>query len=166
MKKAITFLILFIFNLGFCQTPDDELKNSLEKLSKEYLTKIYIDKDYEAGSKMWNDGILLEMQDYYRKSGQGNFSDAVLANKVKDDIEKYYKNLTKFKFEKILDIQLEVDEESSTGYVFFEYLETIKNKSKTNKTMLILISRDYGKTWSIQDWKIKDIADKVNRKLY
>lgn len=166
MKKAITFLILLIFNLGFCQTPDDELKNSLEKLSKEYLTKIYINKDYEAGSKMWDDGILLEMKDYYRKSGQGNFSDAVLANKVKDDIEKYYKNLTKFKVEKILDIQIEVGEDFSTGYVSFEYLETIKNKSKTNKTMLILITRDYGKTYSIQDWKIKDIVDKVNRKLY
>ena len=166
MKKTITFLLLLFFNFVFCQSPDDALKKSLEKLSKEYLTKMYIDKDYEAGSKMWDDGMLLEMQDYYRKSSQGNFSDAVLVNKVKVDIEKYYKKLTKFKVEKILDIQLEAGEEFSLGYVSFEYLEMIKNKSKTNKTTLIFITKDYGKTWAIQDWKIKDIADKINRKIF
>lgn len=166
MKKIIAFLILLFLNFGFCQSPDDKLKNSLEELSKDYLTKMYIDKDYDAGSKIWDDGMLLELQDFYRKSGQGNFSDAVLASKIKTDIEKFYKKLTKFKVEKILDVQIETGEEFCTGYVFFEYLETIKNKSKTNKTMLIFITKDYGKTWKMQDWKIKDIADKVNRKLY
>ena len=166
MKKTITIIILLFFSFGFCQSPDDELKSSLEKLSKEYLTKMYIDKDYEAGKKMWDDGMILEMQDYYSKSNQENFSDSVLANKIKTDVEKYYKKLTKFKIEKILDVKIEVDEEFSTGYVFFEYLETIKNKSKKNKNMLIFITKDYGKTWTMQDWKIKDIAEKVNRKLY
>ena len=165
MKKTITFLILLFFNFGFCQT-DDEIKSSLEKLSREYLTKMYIDKNYEAASKMWDNGMAVEMQDFYRKTGQGNFSDSVLASKIKVAVEEYYKKLTKFKVGKILETKIETGEEFNTGYVFFEYTETIKNKTTTNKTLLIFITKDYGKSWTIQDWKIKDITYKSNRKLY
>ncbi|MBA0882200.1 hypothetical protein [Flavobacterium undicola] len=142
------------------------MKSSLDKLSKEYLTEMYINKKYDSASKIWDKGMLIEMQNYYAKSGQGNFSDLVLADKMKIDVEKYFKNLTKFQVDKILDTQIENAKDIVIGYVFFEYQETIKSKSEKIKTMLTFISSDNGKTWSVQDWKIKDIADKVNRRLY
>ncbi|WP_269222587.1 hypothetical protein [Flavobacterium sp. IMCC34518] len=165
MKKIITFLTILIFNFCFCQN-EQEIKSSLEKISEEYLSEMYINKKYDSASKIWDNGMLVEMQSYYIKSGQGNFSNVALAEKIKTDIEKYFNKLSDFKVDKILDTQIENANDKVIGYVFFEYSETLTNKSEKTKTMLTCISSDNGKTWRIQDWKIKDIADKVNRRLY
>jgi len=165
MKKTITFLTILIFNFCFCQN-EQEIKSSLEKISEEYLSEMYINKKYDSASKIWDNGMLVEMQNYYIKSGQGNFSDVTLTEKIKTDVEKYFYKLNKFKVDKILDTQIENVNDKVIGYVFFEYSETLINKSEKIKTMLTLISSDNGKTWQIQDWKIKDIADKVNQRLY
>ncbi|WP_163398499.1 hypothetical protein [Flavobacterium fluviatile] len=165
MKKIITFLTVLIFNFCFCQS-EQEIKSSLKKISKEYLSEMYINKKYDSASKFWDNGMLVEMQNYYIKSGQGNFSDVTLNEKIKTDVENYFNKLNKFKVDKILDTQIENVNDKVIGYVFFEYTETLINNSEKIKTMLTLISSDNEKTWQIQDWKIKDIVDKVNRKLY
>ena len=165
MQKIITFLILLLFNFGFCQT-EKEMKISLEKLTKQYLTEMYINRNYETESKMWDNGMLIEMESYYSKSGQGNFSGAVLADKIKVDVHKYFKQLTSFKIDEILGSEIENWNGKYFGSVFVQYSETINGKSETIRTMLTFIPSEDGKTWTIQDWKIKDIADKVNRKLY
>ncbi|MEL1239918.1 hypothetical protein [Flavobacterium flavipallidum] len=165
MDKLITVFILLVFNFGFSQN-EKEIRKSLNKLSKEYLTEMYINKKYDSISKIWDKGMLIEIQSYYVKSNEGSFLDLVLVNKIKTDLDKYFKNLTKFHLDKILDIQIEKIDNMVIGNVFFEYQETIKSKTENIKTMLTFISPDNGNNWSVQDWKIKDIVDKVNRELY
>ncbi|RVT72338.1 hypothetical protein EOD40_16200 [Flavobacterium sufflavum] len=165
MQKTITFLILFFFNFGFCQT-EKEIKNTLEKLSKEYLTEMYMNRKYEKGSDMWDNTMLIEIQSFYNKTGQGNLSGSVLIDKIKVDVNKYFNQLTSFKVDKILSSEIEYWDEKTICHVFIQYSESLKHKSETIKTMLTFIPSKDKKTWTIQDWKIKDILDKVNRNLY
>ena len=165
MQKIITFLIILSFNFGFCQN-EKEIKTSLEKEAKEYLTEMYVKRNYEAESKMWDNGMFIEMESYYLKSGQGNFSGSVLTDKIKVDVQKYFQQLTNFKIDEILGSEIENWNGKNFSSVFVQYSETLRGKSETIRTVLTFIPSEDGKKWTIQDWKIKDIADKVNRKLY
>lgn len=164
MKKTFTYLILLIFNFAFSQN-EKEKKISLEKLAKEYLTEFYVNRNY-AESKMWDNGMFVEIQNFYNKSGQGNLSGSPLNDKIKVDVDKYFKQLTNFKIEEILGSEIENLNGKIIGYVFVQYSETLNNKSESVRTMLTFSPSEDGKTWTIQDWKVKDIAKKVNDKLY
>jgi hypothetical protein len=149
----------------FGQAKQDTI-NYLQQQANVYLTEMYINKDFGNASKMWDKRVLLEMEDFYQKRKQGHFTDTILANRIKSDVTKYFKRLDEFKIEKTLGSSLETDSNFTVGQIFFEYTETLKGKSEKIKTMLVFISEDKGKTWVIQDWKIKDIADKVDRKIF
>jgi hypothetical protein len=164
MKKTFTFLILLIFNFAFSQN-EKEMKISLEKLATEYLTEFYISRNYSE-SKIWDKGMFIEMQSFYTKNGQGNFSDSELNEKIKFDVEKYFKQLTSFKIEEVLVSEIENWDGKIIGHVFAQYSETLKNKSESVRTMLTFSPTEDGKSWTIQDWKVKDIAKKVTEKLY
>ncbi len=126
---------------------------------------MYISKQFDTASKMWDKRMYLEMEDFYNKRKQGHFTDSALHQRIKSDIDKYYKRLSKFKIGKFLGSMLEADPVYIVGQTYYDYIETINNKPTKSKLMLVFISEDKGKTWVIQDWKIKDIADKVDTKI-
>jgi hypothetical protein len=165
MKKTFTFLILIVFNLGFSQT-EMEIKKSYEKLAKEYLTEFYINKNYESGSEIWDDGMFTEIQNLYNKSEKNNSSELTLKDKIKIDVKKYFKQLTSFKIDQILGSEIENWNKKNIVSVFVEYSETLNGKLETTRSMIIFIPSDDGKTWTIQDWKVKDIVKKCNEGLY
>lgn len=149
----------------FGQAKQDTI-SYLQQQAKVYLTEMYVDKNFDNASKMWDKRMLSEMEDFYQKRKQGHFTDIILINKIKADVTKYFGQLEKFKIEKILGSSLETDVNFIVGQIFFEYTEILKSKLERVKTMLVFISADKGKTWVIQDWKVKDIADKVDRKIF
>ena len=106
------------------------------------------------------------MEDFYNKRKQGHFTDTALHQRIKTDIKKYYKRLTIFKIGKFLGSMIEADPVYIVGQTYYDYVETINNKQTKSKIMLVFISEDKGKTWVVQDWKIKDIADKVDKNIY
>ena len=165
MKTTFTFLILLLFNLGFSQS-EMEIKKSYEKLAKEYLAEFYINKDYNSGSKKWDNGMLTEIQNLYNKNEKNNSPKLTLKDKIKVDVEKYFKQLTSFKVNEILGSEIEKWNGKNIISVFVEYSETLKGKLETIRSMIIFIPSDDGKTWTIQDWKVKDIVKKCNEGLY
>jgi len=165
MKTTFTFLILLLFNLGFSQS-EMEIKKSYEKLAKEYLAEFYINKDYNSGSKKWDNGMLTEIQNLYNKNEKNNSPKLTLKDKIKVDVEKYFKQLTSFKVNEILGSEIEKWNGKNIISVFVEYSETLNGKLETIRSMIIFIPSDDGKTWTIQDWKVKDIVKKCNEGLY
>lgn len=165
MKFICSILLTFLFvNVAKGQTKTDTI-NTLQEKTKIYLTEMYVRKQFEKASKMWDSRMYLEMEDFYNKRKQGQIKDSALHNRIKLDINKYYKKLVKFRFDKFLKSSLEKDNDFTFGYIFFEYTEIFKNKSEKVKTMLVFISENNGKDWVLQDWKVKDIADKVDKKI-
>lgn len=126
---------------------------------------MYVKKQYDGASAMWDNRMFLEMEDFYKKLGQGHLTDTVLYKRLKADVNKYYSRLTSFSIDKFLQSTVELDNGHKTGYVFYQFTQTLKGKQKTQKTMLVFISADEGKTWVIQDWTVKWIADQVDKKL-
>ena len=122
---------------------------------------MYISKKYDSACDLWDKRVFLEMEDFYNKNNQGHFTDSLLFNRVKSDVHKYYSQLKAFSIDKFLGTTIEMDNGYKMGYVFYEYTQTYKEKTQTNKTMLVFISEDKGKTWLIQDWLVKWIADQV-----
>lgn len=158
-----TFFLLMLSCCAFGQTRQDTIVY-LQQQAKIYLTEMYVHKNFDSASKMWDKRMLWEMEDFYQKEKQGHFTDTILFNRVRADVTKYLTQLDKFKIEKILKSSLEEDPNYKMGYIFFEYKETLKSKSKKVKSMLAFISEDKGSTWVIQDWKIKYIADQLIKK--
>lgn len=165
MKKTFTFLILLIFNLVFSQT-EMEIKKAYEKLAREYLTEFYINRNYEYGSKIWDNGMFTEIQNNYYKSEKNNSPEFDLKDKIKLDVEKYFKLLTNFEVNEILGSEIEKLNGKNFISVFIEYTETLKGKSESIRSVIVFIPSDNGKTWKIQDWKVSDIVKKCNEGLY
>jgi hypothetical protein len=107
----------------------------------------------------------LELEDFYNKRNQGHLTDTILYNRVKADVKKYYAQQSKFSIDRFLQSTIETDNGYKMGYVFYQFSQTLKGKRKTDKTMLVFISEDEGKTWVLQDWTVKWIADQVDKKL-
>lgn len=164
MRVIFKFFFFTIFACADAQTKQDTIKY-FQQQSQVYLTKMYISKQFDTASSMWDKRMYLEMQDFYNKRKQGHFTDTILHARIKGDIEKYYKRLSKFKIGKFLGSMLEADAVYIIGQTYYSYVETINGKQTKATLMLVFISEDKGKTWVIQDWKIKDIADKVDRKI-
>ncbi len=165
MKTIIVVFTLLTFNFLYPQN-DTDMKNSLEKLSQKYLTELYVNKKYDSVSKLWDNRLFIELKSFYSKIKVGDFSDSDLASKIKLDVTKYFNQLSTFQVDEILGSEIEYDNKNIIGEVFYQFTETLKNKSQTIRSMLIYISSDNGKTWMLQDWKIKDIVDKANKGLY
>jgi len=165
LKLIFTFFFLTIFAFANGQTKQDTIKY-FQQQSQLYLTKMYIAKQFDTASKMWDKRMYLEMEDFYNKRKQGHFTDTALHQRIKTDIKKYYKRLTIFKIGKFLGSMIEADPVYIVGQTYYDYVETINNKQTKSKIMLVFISEDKGKTWVVQDWKIKDIADKVDKNIY
>ena len=165
MKLIFTFFFLTIFAFANGQTKQDTIKY-FQQQSQLYLTKMYIAKQFDTASKMWDKRMYLEMEDFYNKRKQGHFTDTALHQRIKTDIKKYYKRLTIFKIGKFLGSMIEADPVYIVGQTYYDYVETINNKQTKSKIMLVFISEDKGKSWVVQDWKIKDIADKVDKNIY
>ena len=163
MKTILIIFFCFLTSLAFGQANDD--KTFLKQQAKEYLTKMYIKKQYDSASAMWDKRVFLEMEDFYKKRNQGQLTDTVLHERVKADVKKYYARLTKFTIDKFLQSTVEMDNGYKMGYVFYQFTQTLKGKRTTDKTMLVFISEDEGKTWVVQDWTVKWIADQVDKKL-
>jgi hypothetical protein len=162
--KTIFFSFFCTLSLYACgQVMDDT--THLKQQAKVYLTRMYIKQQYDSASAMWDKRVLLEMEDFYNKRNQGQLTDTVLYNRVKADVKKYYAQLTKFSIDKFLGSSVEMDNGYKIGYVFYQFTQILKKKRMTDKAMLVFISEDEGKTWVIQDWRVKWIADQVNKKL-
>ena len=114
---------------------------------------------------MWDKRVFLQMDDFYFKKNQEHLTDTVLYKRVKADVKKYYAGLTRFTIDKFLQSTVEMNNGYKTGYVFYQFTQTLKGKRTTDKTMLVFISEDEGKTWVLQDWMVKWIADQVDKKL-
>ena len=149
----------------FSQT-EMEIKKAYEKLAKEYLTEFYINRNYESGSKIWDNGMFTEIQSTYNKSEKNNSPEFALKDKIKFDVEKYFNLLTSFEVHGILGSEIEKWDGKNFISVFIEYTETLKNKSETIRSVIVFIPSDDGKTWTIQDWKVNDIVKKCNQGLY
>jgi hypothetical protein len=163
MKTILLILFCFFGTFAFGQAKGDT--TYLNQKAKEYLTKMYIKKQYDSASAMWDKRVFLEMEDFYNKRNQGHLTDSILYNRVKADVMKYYAQLTMFSIDKFLGSTLEMNSPYKMGYVFYEFTQTLKGKRTTDKTMLVFISEDDGKTWVLQDWTVKWIADQVDKKL-
>jgi hypothetical protein len=163
MKTFLLNLFCILTTLAFGQAFDDT--TYLKKQAKAYLTKMYIKKQYDIASAMWDKRMFLEMEDFYNKRNQGHLNDTILYNRVKADVKRYYAQQSKFAIDKFLQSTVETDNGYKMGYVFYQFSQTIKGKRKTDKTMLVFISEDEGKTWVLQDWTVKWIADQVDMKL-
>ncbi|MEG4904711.1 hypothetical protein [Microcoleus sp. F10-A1] len=127
---------------------------------------MYVQKNFDSASSMWDYRILLEMQDFYKKRKQGELTDTILTNRVKRDIGKFYKQLSSYSFDKFLDIKIATEDTLKIAFVSYKHTLTLKGIVTTEDTMLILISEDNGKSWLIQDWTIKWIADQIDKKLF
>jgi hypothetical protein len=114
---------------------------------------------------MWDKQVLLEMKDFYNKRKQGYLTGQVLYDRIKSDVKKYYTQQSGFSVDRFLRSTIETDNGYKMGYVFYQFTRTLKGKRKTDKTMLVFISKDDGKTWVLQDWTVKWIADQVHKKL-
>ena len=127
---------------------------------------MYIEKQYDSASVLWDKRVYLEMEDFYKKNNKGHLTDTTLFKKVKSDVYKYYAQLHKFTIDSLLGTTVEIDNGYKMGYVFYQYTHTLKDKTTSNKTMLMFISEDNGKTWVLQDWTVKWIADQVVKKMF
>ena len=165
MKKTFTFLILLVFNLGFSQT-EMEIKKSFEKLAQKYLIEFYVNRKYESASKIWDQGMFTEIQNSYNKNDKSDFSNSVLKDKIKLDVQKYFKQLTSFVVHDILGSEIEHRNGKKFISVFVEYSETLQGKSETTRSELVFIPSEDGKSWTIKDWKVKDIVKKCDEGLY
>jgi len=163
MKTAVTLLLLLVINFCFCQN-EFEMKSSLEKLSKEYLTEMYSAKNYDNASKLLSNETLAEIFTYYKENGIGDFSGTDLTDKIKVDVENYLKELTDFKIIRVSDIKIVIENNQPIGEVFLKYRQTFKSKINKITTMLILVTTNRGKTWQVIDWKILDIIKKTDPK--
>lgn len=163
MKTILISYLCILTSIAFGQTNDDT--TFLKQQAKAYLTKMYIKKQYDSAAAMWDKRVFLEMEDFYNKRNQGHLTDTVLYKRVKADVKKYYAWLTKFTIDKFLQSTVEMENGYKMGYVFYQFTQTLKGKRTTDKTMLVFISEDEGKTWVLQDWKVKWIADQVDKKL-
>ena len=110
--------------------------------------------------------MLTEIQNFYNKNEKNNSPKLTLKDKIKVDVEKYFKQLTSFKVNEILGSEIEKWNGKNIISVFVEYSETLNGKLETIRSMIIFIPSDDGKTWTIQDWKVKDIVKKCNEGLY
>lgn len=162
LRAPILFIALLFCQASYGQTKNDTI-NTLEIQAKNYLTEMYVNRNFDVASKFLDSRVFAEMEDFYVKRNQGQLKDSLLYQRIKFDISKYYKNLTQFRFDKFLQANIEREDNFTFGYISFEYTEFFGNKSDTIKTMLVFISEDNGKKWVLQDWKIKDIADKVDK---
>jgi hypothetical protein len=164
MKTILISFFCLITTVVFGQSKDDT--TYLKQQAKVYLTKMYITKQYDSAAEMWDKRMFLEMEDFYNKRKQGHLTDTVLYNRIKADVKKYYKQLKRFSIDKFLGTTVEMDNGYKMGYVFYQFTQTLNGKFKSDKAMLIFISEDEGKTWVIQDWTVKWVADQVNKKLF
>ena len=162
LRAPILLIALLFCQTSFSQTKNDTI-NTLEIQAKNYLTEMYVNRNFDVASKFLDSRVFTEMEDFYVKRNQGQLKDSVLYYRIKFDISKYYKILTQFRFDKFLQANIEREDNFTFGYIFFEYTEFLKSSSETIKSMLVFISEDKGKNWLLQDWKIKDIADKVEK---
>ena len=161
MKTILVTFFCILAAFAFGQAKDDT--TYLKQQAKTYLTKMYIKKQYDSAVAMWDKRVFLEMEDFYSKRNQGHLTDTILYNRVKADVKKYYAQLKGFSVDKFLKTTVEMDSGYKMGYVFYQFTQTLKGK-ETNQTMLVFISKDNGKTWAIQDWLVKWIADQVDKK--
>ena len=163
MKTILTSFFCILTIVAFGQAMGDT--SYLKQQAKVYLTKMYIEKQYDSASAMWDKRVFLEMEDFYKKRNQGHLTDTVLYNRIKVDVKKYYEQQSAFSIDKFLRSSIENENRYRFGYVFYEITQTLKGNPKTFKSMLVFISEDEGKTWVVQDWTVKWIADQVDKKL-
>jgi hypothetical protein len=163
MKRFLISFFCILTIIAFGQEKEDT--SFLKQQAKAYLTKMYIKKEYDSASTMWDKRVFLEMEDFYNKRNQGRLTDTVLSKRIKADVKKYYARLTKFTIDKFLQSTVEMDNGYKMGYVFYQFTQTLKGKRITDKSMLVFISEDEGKTWLLQDWTVKWIADQVDKKM-
>jgi hypothetical protein len=163
MKTILLSFFCILTTVAFGQATDDT--TFLKQQAKVYLTKMYIKKQYDSAAAMWDKRVFLEMEDFYNKRNQGHLTNTVLYKRVKADVKKYYARLTKFSIDKFLQSTVEMEGGYKMGYVFYQFTQTLKGKRTTDRTMVVFISEDEGKTWVLQDWTVKWIADQVDKKL-
>lgn len=163
MKPIIISFLCILSSVAFGQASDDT--SFLKQHAKAYLTKMYIERQYDSASTMWDKRMYLEMEDFYRKRDQGNLADSALYKRINDDVKKYYARLTEFSIDKFLQATVETAGGYKIGYVFYQFTHTVGKKRTADKTMLVFISEDEGKTWFVYDGKVKWIADQVDKNL-
>lgn len=76
---------------------------------------------------------------------------------------KLYNRTSGFRINCITGGNLSLEDNYLISTVVFNFSEVLDNVKRENQTMLFFISEDEGRTWSVQDWRIKDIADKVRK---
>lgn len=118
MKIVFVFFFLTISNALFSQTRQDTL-NYLQQKASNYLTKMYVQKNFDSAANMWDNRMFLEMEDFYQKRKQGHFTGIALRKRIKQDVLKYYRQLNRFEPGKFIGSQLEANAVYAVAQIFF-----------------------------------------------
>lgn len=98
MKTILTGFFCTMITFASGQTKVDTTYIKLQ--AKVYLMKMYVSRQYDSASAMWDKRMFLEMKDFYKKNNQRHLTDTLLYNRVKADAKKYYAKLTNFSIDK------------------------------------------------------------------
>jgi len=163
MKILTLFLLSFSFKITVGQTRIDTVNNLFHQ-GEIYFTTMYVNKNFDSASKLWDRNTLSEMKDFYKIENIGNFTDSLVLLKIKEDYSKYYQSLTHFELLYMAGSHIENQEPDFLAFnILYYYKETLKKRTKKKPVLLYFISRNNGETWGIQDFKIKEIAKSFNK---
>jgi hypothetical protein len=158
MKFSVFILIVFSSFSSYGQKKSDTL-NHLMSIAENYLRTMYETQNYDSASKIWDDGVLLELKQAYIASGNEVLDNSTLEELIRTAYLKYYEESTGFK---ILELSvysfLPDEDETKQIRLLYRCTEQTKRKRKKVRVVLYFISRDRGKSWKIQDSKIIDIT--------
>ncbi len=160
MKTIITFLLLLTSFLIKGQTSKDTISQA-QGVATKYLTLMYGDKDFDNAMKMVDEKQLLEMQDFYVKRKKEKLIDSVLSGQIKRDLSKLYTKTENFKIIEFVNVNFSNENGTTFCSLTYKFSEMVNKVDKPSGSMIVLVSKDKGKTWTILDYRIKATCDRV-----
>lgn len=156
----MTFLLLLTSLFINGQTSKDTI-SQVQGVATKYLTLMYADKDFDNAKKMLDDKQLLEMQDFYVKRKKGTLTDTALTGQIKRDFSKLYAKTEHYKITEFVNTNLSTENGITFCSLTYKFSETVDKVDKPSGSMIVLVSNDNGKTWTILDYRIKAVCDRV-----
>lgn len=143
------FLLLLIGNSSFAQS---SVSKNLDSITKFYLHTMYIEKDFQKASRLWDTIKLLETYRHDLSAQQNKESDTEILTIINS---KFISGLKKIKGFIFLD-SFEISESrpnDNLRQVFITFYYTVAGSCKTpcNSGVLVLCSKDCGGSWQILD---------------
>ena len=160
MKIIMTYLLLLTSFVLSGQTSNDTIAQA-HSVATKYLTLMYSDRDFDAASKMLNANGLLEMQDFYIKRKEVTLTDTALTGQIKRDFTRLYAKTRNYQIIEIVNSNLSSENGMTFYSLTYKFAETFDNIEKASGSMIVLVSNDNGQTWTILDYRIKAVCDRV-----